>query len=320
MAEDDDDSRDRFANSAGEPSDRERARTRRESHQSERGADRHPTPDEQSRTSGTGQPTAGDPAGGDGSVDDGRFDDLSSRIDSLAETVEHNGASLGSMRADQTALTEDVAEMHAVLRRLLDGYQAADQPVDSGIGANAEATEYRTSNEDTTSSDDGRSDPGNWEFGLGTPEPGSDARDPGLDVREPGPGESDRRSVTDDGRSPAPTADTGVDRATGARRITLGGLADSYATDVLVFEWLTELVRTGGASATLRAISYYHEIGWIDAAVREHLEAVLSGPDLDIHVDPQRTPEELTADDHASSYEYILKLAAVSKAAGAVNT
>ena len=319
MAEDDDDSRERIANSSGEPSDRrgrEREHARRESHQSERGADRQPSPEAQSRTSDAGQPTAGDPAGGDGSVEDGRFDDLSSRIDSLAETVEHNGARLRSMRADQTALTEDVAEIHGVLGRLVDVYEDTVQPVDFGTDANEEATEYRTSNEETaeyrtpneetTSPDYGRSDPDNWEFGSG--------------VGDPGPGESDRRSATADGRPPQPTSDTGVDRADGSRRITLDGLADSYATDVLVFEWLTELVRTGGASATLRAISYYHEIGWIDAAVREHLEAVLSGPDLDIHVDPQRTPEELTADDHATSYEYISKLAAVSKAVGAVNT
>ena len=335
MAEDDDDSRERIANSSGEPSDRrgrEREHARRESHQSERGADRQPSigedrqhasgmdhqpsPEAQSRTSDAGQPTAGDPAGGDGSVEDGRFDDLSSRIDSLAETVEHNGARLRSMRADQTALTEDVAEIHGVLGRLVDVYEDTVQPVDFGTDANEEATEYRTSNEETaeyrtpneetTSSDYGRSDPDNWEFESG--------------VGDPGPDESDRRSATADGRPPQPTSDTGVDRADGSRRITLDGLADSYATDVLVFEWLTELVRTGGASATLRAISYYHEIGWIDAAVREHLEAVLSGPDLDIHVDPQRTPEELTADDHATSYEYISKLAAVSKAVGAVNT
>ncbi|WP_207591452.1 FlaD/FlaE family flagellar protein [Halomontanus rarus] len=90
--------------------------------------------------------------------------------------------------------------------------------------------------------------------------------------------------------------------------VTLNTLANTFATDILVFEWLTELVRTGGPAATLRAISYYHEIGWIGRGVKEHLESVLSGPDLDIHVDPASTPDELTAEDHADSYTYIMKL------------
>ena len=96
--------------------------------------------------------------------------------------------------------------------------------------------------------------------------------------------------------------------------VTLETLADTYATDIIVLEWLTELVRTAGPAATLRAISYYAEIGWIDEEVKEHLEATLSGPDLDIHVDPGTTPEELTAEDHADSYTYIMKLQEIHEA------
>ena len=41
---------------------------------------------------------------------------------------------------------------------------------------------------------------------------------------------------------------------------TLSALADTYATDILVFEWLTDLVASAGPAATLRAIAYYEEI------------------------------------------------------------
>jgi archaellum component FlaD/FlaE len=94
---------------------------------------------------------------------------------------------------------------------------------------------------------------------------------------------------------------------------TLPALADTYATDILVFEWLTDLVTSAGPAATLRAIAYYEEIGWISPEVKAYLEDALSGPDLDMTVDPSRDPNELNAEDHAESYEYIMKLDAIQE-------
>ncbi len=95
--------------------------------------------------------------------------------------------------------------------------------------------------------------------------------------------------------------------------VALAGLADTYATEIIVFEWLTSLVSTAGPAATLRAVAYYEEIGWISPRVKAYLESVISGPDLDMNVDPSRDPNELTAEDHAESYEYIMKLDAVQR-------
>ena len=119
--------------------------------------------------------------------------------------------------------------------------------------------------------------------------------------------EPDDRAETDDEK------DSGSD-------VTLESLANTYASDVIVFEWLSELVQTAGPAATLRAISYYAEIGWIDDGVKDHLENVLSGPDLDMHVDPSETPEELTAEDHADSYTYIMKLQEIHETKHKINT
>jgi archaellum component FlaD/FlaE len=109
--------------------------------------------------------------------------------------------------------------------------------------------------------------------------------------------------------------DAGVVADGEARNSTaaLGELADTYATEIIVFEWLTSLVSTAGPAATLRAIAYYEEIGWVSPQVKTYLEDVLSGPDLDVNVDPTRDPNELTAEDHAESYEYIMKLDAVQR-------
>jgi archaellum component FlaD/FlaE len=95
--------------------------------------------------------------------------------------------------------------------------------------------------------------------------------------------------------------------------VALDALAETYATEIIVFEWMTTLVSTAGPAATLRAIAYYEEIGWISSRVKTYLEDVLSGPDLDMNVDPSRDPSELTAEDHAESYEYIMKLVAVQR-------
>jgi archaellum component FlaD/FlaE len=110
---------------------------------------------------------------------------------------------------------------------------------------------------------------------------------------------------------PTDSVDAEADDSAETDDATLAELPETYAADVVIFEWLTALVRTGGTAATLRAISYYDEIGWIDEEVRAHLEDVLSGPDLDVHVDPETPPEELTAEDHAESYTYIMKLSEI---------
>ncbi|MFC6719378.1 FlaD/FlaE family flagellar protein [Natrialbaceae archaeon GCM10025810] len=129
------------------------------------------------------------------------------------------------------------------------------------------------------------------------------------------------KTVTEDTTGDDETRDRGgtesgdsVEGGDGAEGITLESLPETYATDVIVFEWLTDLVRAGGTASALRAVSYYAEVGWIANEVKVHLERVLSGPDLDIHVDPTTTPPELTAEDHADSYAYIRTLREVHQA------
>jgi archaellum component FlaD/FlaE len=117
----------------------------------------------------------------------------------------------------------------------------------------------------------------------------------------------------DDAAATTGDATTGDDGASPDSSVALDEVADTYATEIIVFEWLTSLVSTAGPAATLRAIAYYEEIGWIGPDVKRYLECVLSGPDLDMNVDPSREPNELTAEDHAESYEYIMKLDAVQR-------
>jgi archaellum component FlaD/FlaE len=136
--------------------------------------------------------------------------------------------------------------------------------------------------------------------------------------------ESDRPVEAEAAAEPVPVGGepTATERAEGAsdvgdrdenpagRTPYLADLPDGYAVDVLVFEWLGELVETAGPAAALKAVAYYEDIDWIGSSVAATLDEYLSGPGIDIYVDPNE-PDDLTAEDHATSYEYILKLDAI---------
>ncbi|AGB15198.1 putative archaeal flagellar protein D/E [Halovivax ruber XH-70] len=277
--------------------------------------------------------------------DDEVVDDLYHRIETLEEELERNGTRLGSIRDAQESVSDDIEEVNDTVRRLLGVYDRLTEQVNPFTGAGEEAEGFGVFgenheegfglNQQTTetggasiSFDDLRSA---VEEADGAGEPQRIPFEDELDDEPGKPADADRESdetSTDASVEVQATDEVAGEEATDVTEdddadaddsdVTLSSLADTYAADLLVFEWLTELVRTGGPSATLRAISYYHEIGWIDDDVRQHLEAVLSGPDLDIHVDPERTPEELTAEDHADSYEYIMKLQEVHEASAEV--
>ncbi|WP_254861906.1 FlaD/FlaE family flagellar protein [Halovivax gelatinilyticus] len=281
--------------------------------------------------------------------DDEVVDDLYYRIETLEDELERNGTRLGSIRDAQENVTSEIEDVNDTIRRLLGVYDKLTQPVNPFTGAGEETEGFGVFgenhhegfglNESTTdasgtsvSFDDLRS--AVEESDAGSPQripfedELDDADDHDGDNYDSTDDRRDDRDATDDSsvevQATDPTDDgdgSDADDSSddGDDRVTLTRLADTYASDVIVFEWLTEMVRTAGPSATLRAISYYHEIGWIDDEVRAHLETVLSGPDLDMHVDPERTPEELTAEDHADSYEYIMKLTEVHEASAEVH-
>lgn len=137
------------------------------------------------------------------------------------------------------------------------------------------------------------------------------------DVAPSGAGGTDDAAGTPVGTEASRAADghTGTGRGAGSAEATDGAayltdLADDYAVDVLVLEWLAELVENTGPAAALKAVSYYEDVGWIGPSVSANLEEYLAGPGIDVHVDPSE-PTELTVEDHATSYEYILKLDAI---------
>jgi archaellum component FlaD/FlaE len=119
--------------------------------------------------------------------------------------------------------------------------------------------------------------------------------------RERRPERSHERPATDQ-------TELGLDEAavTGRETVTDAPVR-TYAGEIIALEWLSALVNRAGPAHALRALGHYEDVGWIDAETREYLERVLSGPELDIHVDPD-SPGDLTSEDHARSRRYIAQL------------
>ncbi|GAA0652302.1 FlaD/FlaE family flagellar protein [Salarchaeum japonicum] len=96
----------------------------------------------------------------------------------------------------------------------------------------------------------------------------------------------------------------------------LNALAPTYATDVLLMQWVSMLVDTAGPAGALKTIDYYAQIDWISPSVKRQLETVLSGAhDLD-EDQPSRPPSELSVEAHSESFEHIQKLAQQTELAG----
>ncbi|WP_135663722.1 FlaD/FlaE family flagellar protein [Halorhabdus rudnickae] len=83
----------------------------------------------------------------------------------------------------------------------------------------------------------------------------------------------------------------------------LRGLPESYAGELVVFEWLAFLLETAGFRGANEAIDYYADVGWITDDVSDDLEDYLLGLD-----EKAGDGEDLSIDDHLLSLVHIAKL------------
>ncbi|WP_178917319.1 FlaD/FlaE family flagellar protein [Natronomonas gomsonensis] len=246
--------------------------------------------------------------------------DLDVRVGDLESSLEQTESSLKAIRSQQSELSEDIEEVNDTVRQLLGVYDqltAESNPFEDGTAGSGfgvvespendvEDTEPIEPTEDSHTDDeevvtfedltdgetDANVDPVDDEEFLWDEE--QSAVDD-LDPKEHTEGRisEERTSV------PAEAA------------AELTEIEGGYAADLLVFEWLSELVCASGPASTLKALDYYESVGWISPSVRRELEAVLSGPYLDAHVDPGE-PSELSAGNHADSHGYVRRLGALA--------
>jgi archaellum component FlaD/FlaE len=271
---------------------------------------------------------------GEQSADDQRVVELEHRIDQLEDRLDDQDATLETMRHSQDDVADRVDDLNDTVREVLGIYDrlvAESNPFVTDESGDDEA--FGLLDDDTSASaaaaagtagdhrTPGHADPSEAPQDSSSESNGQDEDVVGFadlidetDASENPDATHDREHAHEgehasrDDSANTPTGESVPDAAGSGPYLT--SIDGSYAVDTIVFEWFGELIETAGPSETLRAIGYYEDIGWIDSEVAGTLETYLGGPSLDVHVDPS-TPTELTADDHAQSYQYIRKLAAV---------
>lgn len=277
-----------------------------------------------------------DETAGEQSAADQRVAELEHRIDQLEERLDDQDATLETMRHSQDDVADRVDDLNDTVREVLGIYDRLvaesnpfvtdesgdDEPfglLNDGTSTSASAaggTAGDHQSPDHADPSEAPRDPSSESNGQNEDVVGfadlideTDASDGSDDThdREHAHAHEDEHASRDESAN-TPTGGSVPDAAGPGPYLT--SIDGSYAVDTIVFEWFGELIETAGPSETLRAIGYYEDIGWIDSEVAGTLETYLGGPSLDIHVDPS-TPTELTAEDHAQSYQYIRKLAAV---------
>ena len=82
-------------------------------------------------------------------------------------------------------------------------------------------------------------------------------------------------------------------------------LPETYAGELIVFEWLSYLLEKAGYRGANGAIDYYVEVEWITEAVGDDLEDYLLG------LEERSADGELTIDDHLLSLVHVGKLASM---------
>ncbi|QGN07530.1 flagella E [Halorhabdus sp. CBA1104] len=83
----------------------------------------------------------------------------------------------------------------------------------------------------------------------------------------------------------------------------LHGLPESYAGELIVFEWLSFLLEKAGFRGANEAVDYYAQVGWITEDVSDDLEDYLLGLE-----GTGSDHSELSIDDHLLSLVHIAKL------------
>lgn len=85
----------------------------------------------------------------------------------------------------------------------------------------------------------------------------------------------------------------------------LQSLPETYAGELVVFEWLSYLLEKAGFRGATEAIDYYVEVEWITDDVGDELEDYLLG------LEERSADGDLTIDDHLLSLVHIGKLASM---------
>ncbi|MEF8813731.1 MAG: FlaD/FlaE family flagellar protein [Halovenus sp.] len=250
--------------------------------------------------------------------------DLEVRVRDIENSIDQTESSLKGIQGTQEQLADDIDELTDTVRQLLDVYDqltANSNPFSTtgdsfGVVGNdvesdlpSAATEGMTPSENNEQKEVVEFDDLHDELLSPDAEAPMGTADDEIHTSEPRPPTDGEAADVD--RAVDPGDDGSTTDVDGSVQGSLDVVAGGYAGDLMVMEWLSMLIEKSGPASTLKTLGYYESIGWLSPAAREQLETYLSGPNLDVYVDPN-SPVELTGEDHSTSRQYVRRLATLS--------
>lgn len=228
--------------------------------------------------------------------------DLEHELDGVRNQVEQNSASIDGLESEQENVGERldrIEEHNATLLGVYDHLTESVNPFTGDWEGDIEQPDESEAKFGVIPGPDDEDD--SWDTETDQAEPtqaNEDAvnREP---VSEP-KAEQPVRTAPDNTSTPSPRPAAGADDGPYLTRF-----AATYATEVLLMEWLTMLVDRSGQEGALKALDHYDRIDWISEPVKRDLEVMLSGA----HCDPDTPPRnDLNTDVHDRSFKYIARL------------
>lgn len=221
----------------------------------------------------------------------GVYDRLMTEENPFVDSRQTGASQNGTGQASHNHAAESVDAEAAVI-----GFEDLDTSDDEPV---AESTTHKSADDDDADTREAENE------AAAAPEPDHDrpaastatpTEDPTTTPAAPGMGSS--------------THDTAS--AAGEQSPMLEILPEGYAGEVLVMEWLGELVEQSGPAGALRAMEHYEEVGWISPEVKRRLIDTIGGPSLDVFIDPTK-PREPTGAEHHASYQHLTVLAELNR-------
>jgi len=285
--------------------------------ESDEGSSEAETPEESS-SDGGGSSGGGLFGGRSSNDEDGelveRIDDFEYELSEIRNDVEQNEATIEGLESEQLDINERMDQIEEHNATLLGVYDQLTEGVNP-FARDWEQSEERRDTGDSTYGvipDDESDSPGrdeNLQRNGGSSSAASRSSEPERDR----PSDDDVESSSTDPEPPSREAPSSTPVPESPPSGTtppengpyLTEFADTYATDVLVMEWLAMLIDAAGEEGALKALDHYDRIDWVSESIRRELEVVLSGAWSESDAEPRN---DLNTDVHDRSFRFIARL------------
>ncbi|GAA0670780.1 FlaD/FlaE family flagellar protein [Natronoarchaeum mannanilyticum] len=249
-----------------------------------------------------------------------RINDFEYELSEIRNDVEQNEASIDGLESEQLDINERMDRIEEHNATLLGVYDQLTEGVNP-FARDWEQSEERRDTGDSTYGvipDDESDSPGrdeNLQRNGGSSSAASrsaesaDGRSP--DARSSADGDDEPMPTDPEPSGPEAPSSTPVPESPPSGTTPpengpyLTEFADTYATDVLVMEWLAMLIDAAGEEGALKALDHYDRIDWVSESIRRELEVVLSGAWSESDAEPRN---DLNTDVHDRSFRFIARL------------